>query len=202
MAPRSPALSPRELSECLNERAPIAIRPLDVESDMNGLRLPPSRSGEPYHRLLVLLRQAGNSLGWIALPVPSDGEVSLEALTDASNLANEPRSAGPDHSGPAPAPTAGSLLSVGLATCANAESVIRCVEAIQASATAPSEVIVVENRPARSTVERTLEERFRGDERLSGVRGNHTGYLRASAIIVGFLVTASGCLRGRLAAAR
>lgn len=35
-----------------------------------------------------------------------------------------------------------------------------------------------------------------------GVRGDHTGYLRAGAIIGGFLVTASGYLRGRLARAR
>jgi hypothetical protein len=31
-----------------------------------------------------------------------------------------------------------------------------------------------------------------------GVRGDHTGYLRAGAIIGGFLVTAAGYLRGRL----
>ena len=32
-----------------------------------------------------------------------------------------------------------------------------------------------------------------------GVRGDHTGFLRAGAIIGGFLVTAAGYLRGRLA---
>jgi glycosyltransferase involved in cell wall biosynthesis len=35
-----------------------------------------------------------------------------------------------------------------------------------------------------------------------GVRGDHTGYLRATAIIGGFLVTAAGYVRGRLAAGR
>ncbi|HEV7937421.1 MAG TPA: glycosyltransferase family 2 protein [Solirubrobacteraceae bacterium] len=35
-----------------------------------------------------------------------------------------------------------------------------------------------------------------------GVRGDYTGYLRASAIIGGFLITAAGYLRGKLAVAR
>ncbi len=171
MAIRSPALLPGPLSECLDGEAPIAVRLVDVESRMDVLRLPLSRSGEPYRRLLVFLRHAGNPLGWIALPVSPDGEVSLEVLAEAFGLpAEAPVSAtdalGEPCSNSTPISAMESLLSVVVATCANAESVIRCVEAIQASVAGPFEVVVVENRPACSTVERALEERFPGDERI------------------------------------
>jgi GT2 family glycosyltransferase len=182
----SPALSPKGLSEYLDGKTPIAVRPIDVESDTKTLQLPASRSGEPYRRLLVLLRQAGNPLGWIALPVSADGEVSLGALAEMFDPPIESQSAGPEDPdpagedpGPAVAPAVGPLLSVVVATCANAESAVRCVEAIQSGATGPFEVIVVENRPARSTVERTLEERFRGDERIRYVEEHRPGLARA-----------------------
>ncbi len=44
-------------------------------------------------------------------------------------------------------------MSVVIATCADAETAVRCVEAIQSAANGPYEVIVVENRPVHSTVE-------------------------------------------------
>ena len=173
----SRALFPGALSKCLDGETPIAVRPVDVEDGMDVLRLPLSPSGVAYRRVLVFLRQRGYPLGWIALPVSPDGEVSLEVLEETLDLpAEAPPSAtdSPDENSAA-AHAMESLLSVVVATCANAESVVRCVEAIQASVTGPFEIVVVENRPARSTVERTLAERFGGDERIRYVEERRPG---------------------------
>jgi O-antigen biosynthesis protein len=183
-----------ELSECLDGgQVPIAVRPLDVESDLDMLRLPLSRSGEPYSRLLVLLRRAGRPLGWIALPVPADGAVSLAALAEvfgppAENLggavgngplAETPAGAvgelGVSRGDPPAKSVTEQLLSIVVATCADVELTLRCVEAIQSRAGGPYEVIVVENRPARSTVERALRERFGGDARVRYVEEEQPG---------------------------
>lgn len=177
MALRSGILLPRELSECLDAEPPVAVRLIDLESNMDKLRLPPSRDGEPYRRLLALLRKEGSPLGWIALPVSPSGEVSLEALAEACEPAIEPRPGRPGQSGSAPA--ADSLLSIVVATCANPELVVHCVEAIQSSATGSFEVIVVENRPAGSTVEHTLEKHFQGDKRIRYVEEHRPGLSRA-----------------------
>jgi GT2 family glycosyltransferase len=172
---------PGGLSECLdNQQAPLAVRLVDVESSMDTVRLPPSRTGEPYRRLLVLLRQGGYPLGWIGLPVSPIGEVSLTVLTDAFGPSAGAPAAVTDRRG-APGresmsvPTREPLLSVVVATCANTRLAVGCVEAIQSGATGPYEVIVVENRPALSTVERALAERFGGDQRIRYVEEPRPG---------------------------
>jgi GT2 family glycosyltransferase len=164
------------LSECLAVEPPVAVRLIDLESNMDELSLPPSRSGEPYRHLLACLRQDGSPLGWITLPVSPDGKVSLGALAESFDPTINPQSGEP-HSVPAPA--ADSLLSIVVATCANPELVVHCVEAIQSSVTGAFEVIVVENRPAGSAVEHTLEERFQDDQRIRYVEEHRPGLSRA-----------------------
>jgi GT2 family glycosyltransferase len=194
VALRSAATTAGGLSECLDgAQAPIAVRSVDVESEIEGLRVPVSRSGEPYRRVVVLLRQGhGDPLGWVSLPAPRDGEVSAGELLDALGLPARAsagstaasRAARGDSAAPTPAPdpellTAPApdepLLSVVVATCANAERVLGCVEAIRSGAGGPCEVIVVENRPAHSTVERALAERFGGDQRIRYVEERRPG---------------------------
>jgi O-antigen biosynthesis protein len=171
------AALPGALAECLDGEVPIAVRLVDVENRMDVLRLPVSRSGVAYRRVLVFLRRGGYPLGWIALPVSEDGEVSLETLDEAFDQPGEaPLSAtdSPEENSVV-APEMESLLSVVVATCANVDSVIRCVEGIQASVTGPFEIIVVENRPAHSTVQRALAERFGSDERIRYVEEHRPG---------------------------
>jgi GT2 family glycosyltransferase len=196
MALRTPptTLVFRTLPECLDGESPIAIRPVAIESNINELRLPPSRNGDPYRRLLAFVRRNGRPLGWIALPVSPDGTVALDVLAVAADPAAEFPDSPAELCGlPAEAPVIatdapgepcgnstprsamGSLLSVVVATCANVESVVGCVEAIQSSAIGPYEIIVVENRPASSMVEHALEERFRGDERIRYVEEHRPG---------------------------
>lgn len=169
---------PGELSACLGDaQTPIAVRLVDVESEVEVFQLPPSRSGEPYSRLLVLLRQEGYPLGWVALPVSAEGEVSLATLTGEFGSSVEAPAEGPGPVRDRSVPQSGRepLLSVVVATCANTELLLRCVDAIQSGATGPYEVVVVENRPARSTVRRALEERFGSDERIRYVEERHPG---------------------------
>jgi O-antigen biosynthesis protein len=158
----------RTLPECLDGETPIAVRLIDIEQGATELRLPISSRGNPYRRLLVLVRRSGYPVGWVALPVSPDGMVSLDALSSAANpaaeLTDSPAKVGAEQ-----------LASVVVATCANAESVVRCVEAIQSNAGGPCEVIVVENRPACSTVEWALRERFGGDEQVRYVEERRPG---------------------------
>jgi GT2 family glycosyltransferase len=166
----APALG--ELAECLEEsrRAPIAVRSVDLEDRAERLQLPASRSGAPYERLLVLVRRATRPIGWVALPVAADGEVSLAALAALATPVEE-RPALPD----APASTTEPSISIVIATCANPELVVRCVAAIQAETRGAYEVLVVENRPRGSTVARVLAERFAGDERIRYVEEQRPG---------------------------
>ncbi|HEV2973939.1 MAG TPA: glycosyltransferase [Solirubrobacteraceae bacterium] len=156
-------------TECLDEEVPVAVRLIDIEQCATELRLPAGSGGNPYRRLLALVRRNGQPLGWAALPVSADGTVSLDAVAAAVDRAAEP----PDS--PLAEPVTESLLSVVVATCANAQSIVRCVEAIRSGATGPYEVIVVENRPARSIVERALRERFRADDRVRYVEERRPG---------------------------
>jgi O-antigen biosynthesis protein len=191
-------LLPTELSECLDGGTPVAVRLIDIETNVNALRLPHSSSGEPYRQLLALVRHDERPLGWICLAVSPDGEVSLDGLTACANASTnrddspaESREGPPESHGLAtdglyqpvgnsvPAAATESMLSVVVATCANAQSVVCCVEAIRSSVAGPFEIIVVENRPARSTVERALEERFPSDERIRYVEEHHSGLARA-----------------------
>jgi O-antigen biosynthesis protein len=187
VALRTSAPSPGELSECLEDgQAPIAIRLIDLEDDLDGFQLPLSRSGKAYSRLLAFLRREGSPLGWIAVPVSPSGDVSLGALAEtlepfakaavgAGDVLGGSDGLGALRGNLQPEPATEQMLSVVVATCADAESIICCVEAIQAGATGPYEIIVVENRPAHSTVRGALEERFGDDERIRYVEERRPG---------------------------
>jgi O-antigen biosynthesis protein len=167
--------------ECLDGQTPVAVRVIDLECGASELRLPLSSGGISYRCLLALVRQEGFPLGWTALPVAPDGTVSLHALAlgvevrlPSSDMPAIQAQSDPPTS-PLPQDLSESLLSIVVATCANVESVVRCVEAIQSGADGPYEVIVVENRPWRSTVERALGERFPGDGRVRYVEEHRPG---------------------------
>jgi GT2 family glycosyltransferase len=155
--------------ECLDEQTPVAVRVIDLEHCPSELQLPLSGRGDVYRRLLVLARQDSYPLGWCSFPVGSDGTVSLEGL------ATGPMEVGPADNARAPAFETQSLISVVIATCADPETAIRCVEAIQSAASGSYEVIVVENRPAHSTVRHTLEECFGEDRRVRYVEEHRPG---------------------------
>ncbi|HEY5285510.1 MAG TPA: glycosyltransferase family A protein, partial [Solirubrobacteraceae bacterium] len=155
--------------ECLDDQTPVAVRAIDLEQCPSELQLALSGRGHAYRQLLVLVRQDGYPVGWRSFAVGADGAVSLEGL------AGGPIEVGPPDSARTPEPETLPLVSVVIATCANSETAVSCVEAIQSAASGPYEVIVVENRPARSTVKHALDERFDGDERVRYVEERRPG---------------------------
>jgi GT2 family glycosyltransferase len=170
MAVSSPPLPLAQTSiECLDGQTPVAVRVIDLEQCPSELQLPLSSSGRDYRRLLALVRQDGYPLGWCSFPVRPDGTVSLEGL------AMGPIEIGSADSARTPEPEGQSLVSVVISTCADTETAVCCVEAIQSAASGPYEVIVVENRPAHSEVKHALDERFGGDERVRYVEERRPG---------------------------
>jgi GT2 family glycosyltransferase len=175
---------PRALSECLNGEVPLAVRLVDIEQGLECLCLPVSPSGMAYRRLLALLREGGRPLGWVELPVEEDGTVALGSLDAAM-----PRRSGGappreevqsyELAGPDRARATTPMISIVVTTCANVELVLRCVEAIRTTVTDAFEIIVVENRPAHSTVAQALAERFAGDPRVRYAEEERPGLSRA-----------------------
>jgi GT2 family glycosyltransferase len=186
VAVSAPPISLSQTSiECLDGQIPVAVRVIDLEQCPSELQLPLSSGGSPYRQLLALVRWDGYPLGWSAFPVSPDGTVSLDdlgfvadrpqwAVTDG-DVGTSPAWGPPPTELSTPEPVGQSLVSVVIATCADAETAVRCVEAIQSAASGAYEVIVVENRPAHSTVERVLDERFGGDPRVRYVEERRPG---------------------------
>jgi GT2 family glycosyltransferase len=160
-----------ELSESLETDPPVAVRMVDLDEPLENLQLPASPSGKPYRRLLAMLRRDGRPVGWTALPVGPSGEVSLAELQSDARGSVESEAGNSRNGGPPP----DLLMSIVVATCANPERVIGCVEAIQAGAAGRCEAVVVENRPGNSTVEAELRRRFGDDERIRYVEESRPG---------------------------
>ncbi len=192
----------------LDAGAPLAVRSIDLDGDLGKMHLPPSSSGEPYRELLALVRLDGSPKGWANLTPQADGSVSLAplaALVDSDQITDEPRESRPEISGQ----PARLSISVVLTTCADDTATASCVD--QILTTAPeSEIVVVENRPARSRVAAALRERFGSDERiryceesLPGLgRARNKGLELATGDIVVFTDDDISVDRGWLAAIR
>ncbi|HTA98323.1 MAG TPA: glycosyltransferase [Solirubrobacteraceae bacterium] len=186
MAVSAPPLPLSQTSiECLDGQTPVAVRTIDLEQCPGELQLPLSSGGHAYRQLLVLVRQDGYPLGWCSFPVSPDGTVPLDDLgfvTDLPQVAVPDGDVGtslvwgrPPTEPSTPGAVGQSLVSVVIATCADAKTAVRCVEAIQSAASGPYEVIVVENRPAHSTVKRALDEHFGDDRRVRYVEERRPG---------------------------
>ncbi len=185
-APASaPAIALHETStECLDGHVPVAVRAIDLDSNLHELTLPRGRDGAAYRQLLGLVLESGYPLGWTVLPVATNGTVSLRALAAGATVPATGVTANPTDNlaqgagvtnGTTSAGERQTLVSIVVATCANPEAVVGCVEAILSAASGPYETIVVENRPDRSTVKRTLEERFAGEKHIRYVEETRPG---------------------------
>lgn len=161
------------LAECLDGDGPFAVRAVDAERGGDRLQLQPSRSGEPYQRLIALVRRDGCALGWARAPVDGDGIVELGALSEL--IERSPAALEP----PVPADRGDELLTVVVATCAQVESVTRCVDAILVGDDGPLEVVVVENRPWGSSVRETLRDRYASEPSVRCVEEPRQGLARA-----------------------
>lgn len=181
--------------------APVAVRSLDMSQGFPDLKLPPARSGAPYRGLAVLVRSGDEPIGWLWVEAPATGEVTAEVLERACREQLAPGS-GEAQSEPAPPRRAGSeqpqvppaFVSHVITTCNQAPAVVRCMRAIIASESGPFELIVVENRPAHSTVRDVLRSAFPGDDRIRACdepipglsRARNAGFRAARGTIVAF----------------
>jgi O-antigen biosynthesis protein len=180
MAPPTTA-SLRPLPDCLDAQTPIAVRTIDLETDLRELQLPASVSGRAYRTLLALIRNDRHPLGWMTFPVSDDGTVDLTAdakrpLPRRAPRPTEARShkqAQPQRDDPPP------TLSVVVTTCADVARVMRCIDAILACEHEVLEIVVVENRPILSRLQRALDDRFSGDQRIRYVEEHRRGLSRA-----------------------
>jgi GT2 family glycosyltransferase len=166
------------LQDELADAAPAAVRVIELDGDLGQQRLPPSRDGDPYRHLLALARRGEQPLGWLSVPVARDGTVSLDALADASVLTSAAAAVNghlQPHTGGIPEP----LMSVVVTTCANSDLVLACIDSICSQRSGPTEIIVVENRPSSSTVERDLGRRPDRDVRIEYVAEPGRGLSRA-----------------------
>jgi GT2 family glycosyltransferase len=165
-------------------RAPAAVRLVDLDL---GEDLPLAREGEPYRSAYVVGTRRGRPVA--VRTVALEGARNLSAATLAELFGDAPL--GPaEESLSAPLPS----VSVVITTCAEDASVSRTVTSVLECDPPPLEVIVVENRPARSTVGETLARLFGSDPRVRFIEecavgvshARNAGLLAANGGVVAF----------------
>jgi GT2 family glycosyltransferase len=158
-------------------RAPAAVRMVDIDTQED-VFVP--RAGAPYASAYLVGTRGGRPLAARTLGVNPGGRISAEAVRGL--FADVPR----DESATVAPSVWPPTLSVVVTTCGKDESVSKAVASVLACDPAPFEVIVVENRPANSTVAATLAERFGSDSRVSCVSESRAGlsYARNAGLAV------------------
>lgn len=152
--------------------APAAVRRIDAGGELTGLDLGRARDGEPYRGLAALVERDGRPVGFVTLPAPT-GHVTAERLRQAIEELEPATAVAPARPGPRPAGT------VVIATCNAPGPLLRCIESVLAGLADGDRVLVVENRPAGSTVAAALEERFGADPRIAVIEEPRPGLGRA-----------------------
>jgi GT2 family glycosyltransferase len=153
--------------------APVAVRRIDAGGPVGDMDLGPARSGGAYRALAALVVRDGWPAGFVTVPA-DDGRVAAADLRAALD-AVPPRA--PALGGrPGPRAEAGTVV---VSTCNNPGPLVRALESILAGLAYGDRVLVVENRPASSTVAASLRARFGDDERIGYVEEARPGLGRA-----------------------
>jgi GT2 family glycosyltransferase len=148
-------------------RAPVAVRTVDLDA---GADLDLTRAGTPYRSALLLGIRTGLPVGTASLALDGGPRVSASAI--AARFAGRVAVRAPGELAPAaPLPA----VSVVVTTCAQERSTAAAVASVLAADPPAAEVIVVENRPARSRVAAMLRERFGSERRVRCVAEPHVG---------------------------
>ena len=161
-----------------------AVRVVDLDQPIADIALPPARSGRGYESLLVVPRLHGSPLGTLYLDLRDPARAPREELFCAiwDRVGDEIRAhlradgvlppRGPEDFTPPSGPCTdmplreGPMASVIVTTCADADTTVRCLNAVLAMAYTPFEVIVVDNRPVGSAVRSAVRDRFGADPRV------------------------------------
>jgi GT2 family glycosyltransferase len=148
-------------------QAPAAVRRIELAGEPADLDL--RRAGQPYRSALLVATLHGRPLGTCNVTLDASGLSGADARAAIVGALDVPRegAAAPRRVLPS--------VSVVVATCGADEAVARTVASVLRCDPRAHEVIVVENRPAGSTVAATLAERFAGDGRVRCVREPRQG---------------------------
>jgi O-antigen biosynthesis protein len=131
-------------------QVPCAVRVADLDRPASDLDV------GAYRSLFVLARSGGRPLGTLVLPVGDDGTVAAKELEEAAA-----REIGPVVPEPDPLRSTRTVTAV-VTTCRNPGPLERCLKSVLACDPAPTEVVVVENRPGTGETAALLAERFAG----------------------------------------
>lgn len=135
--------------------APAAVRRVEFAGEPADLDL--VREAGPYRSVLLVGTLHGRPFGTVSAGLAGTTMSGADARAAVRRELEVPAA-------PAPGPAGGlPTVSVIVATCNDGEAVCRTVASVLRSDPAPHEVIVVENRPAGSTVAARLRERFGAD---------------------------------------
>ena len=132
-------------------RAPVAVAQIDLNSSEKQIRLQDRSDGTAYTAVALLVRDGHRPVSWMLCDTPADGVLSVDERQLPERAGGQAPPAGSE-------PT--SSISVVITTCASADSTVNCVRSVLGSDHPPTEVIVVDNRPAGSPVATALRAAF------------------------------------------
>lgn len=157
---------------------PIAVRRYELgDRDVcPDIELGTSREGRPYDDALVLVESHGIPWGVVELSAPG-GVLRGDAVAAATDARVAARIwPAPDAIAVDAPPTS---IRVVVPTCRNPQRAVRAVASLLRGPDPDLEIVVVENRPAGSTVAAALEEAFPGEHRISCRHEHRPGLSRA-----------------------
>jgi GT2 family glycosyltransferase len=141
---------------------PAAVRVVDLDEPWEDLPLVLA-DGRQCRTLIGLVRRNGQLVTIVTIALGAGGRLTISRLRYALRAVPCCTTNG---SNPGRKPLRCPGLSVIVATCAHDARTVRCVHALLACGYPELEVVVVENRPASSTVRATLAQEFPADDRV------------------------------------
>lgn len=154
--------------------APIAVRTIDLDTEPVDVVLADADDGRPYNAVYAVATRGGMPVGAITVEV-RDGRLGAKTLSTALETL---RSGGaiPDPKPPTPSDT---LVSVVICTIDGGTSAHRTIDAVLAGSHQNVEVILVNNRPAGTTVQPLLAEHYADEPRVKTVNEPRPGLANA-----------------------
>lgn len=135
-------------------RAPVAVAQIDLSRPEQAARVGVSRDGAAYGAVALLIRDGAAPKAWTMLQTPPSGVVTLQDVPPAVTGALMPLPEPPPATDPVDLPQ----ISVVITTCADAAASMECVRNVLCSRVPAREVIVVDNRPERSSVRAAMRD--------------------------------------------
>jgi O-antigen biosynthesis protein len=183
--------------------APVAVRMFDLERPLEDAHLGRGVGEPPYRSLLAVVHWGDDPLGvatfsagdTVCLPRERLVRGFIQRFGIGQNELATGRGGDRHDRIPHVSTWTPRLLSVVIATCGNAESLVRCIRSILSSDYETFEVVVADNRPATSDTLRALETwfpaeprvRYVGEARRGASWARNAGLACASGDVIAFV---------------